>query len=294
MQRRRREFELELLEREIAVAEPALAEPAAVAGEPVETRETLARSAQQRAGNRSVAGVLARDPNPSLVKEPTKRPAKLPLKTGREVDAIFDSSPYLKDLVGSKLRKVSLEKQMVLDEDDAFEAAWLEYAQRSYNPVTNAHYTEEEARTYLKTKGVRAFQDEDRRSVHILKSRSDLGTQLHEGLHLHSDDGWKKHTDYHVNEGVTEYFTRQIGPEVGVERDINSFLREFTSAEHLVKAVGKEAVAAAYFEGDLAALEQKVDSLKPDGKGTWRKWRAHVEAEEYKLANALIDAQAAR
>jgi hypothetical protein len=294
MQRRRREFDLELLEREAAPDDEAVAEIEPVAAEPPQTRASLTLFAQQRAGNRAVAGALARDPNPALVREPTRRPAKLPLKTGREVDAIFDSSPYLKDLVGAKLRKVSLEKQMVLDEDDAFEAAWLEYAQRSYNPATNAHYTEDEARTYLKTKGVRAFQDEDRQSVHILKSRSDLGTQLHEGLHLHSHDGWKKPVAYHVNEGVTEYFTRQIGPEVGVERDVNSFLREFTSAEHLVRAVGKEAVAAAYFEGDLASLEQKVDALKPDGKGTWKKWSAHVEAEEYKLANALIDAQAAR
>ncbi len=293
MQRRRREFELELLERDAGPAEDELAELEAPASEPPETRETLARSAQRRAGNRAVAGVLARDPNPALVKEPTKRPVKLPLKTGREVDAIFDSSPYLKDLVGAKLRKVSLEQQMVLDEEDAFEAAWLEYAQRSYNPATGKPYSEEEARAYMKSHGVRAFQDEDRHAVHIRKARSDLGTQLHEGLHLFSHDGWKKHMDYHVNEGVTEYFTRQIGPEVGVERDINSFLREFTSAEHLVAAVGKEAVAAAYFEGDLASLERKVDGLKPDGKGTWKQWRAHVEAEEYKLANALIDRQAA-
>ena len=120
------------------------------------------------------------------------------------------------------------------------------------------------------------------------KDRSDLGTQLHEGLHLFSHDSWKKGIDYHANEGVTEYFTRQIGPEVGVERDINSFLRFFTSASALVDAVGKEVVAAAYFEGDVASLERKVDGRKPDGKGTWKRWLGHLEAQEFKLANKLM------
>jgi hypothetical protein len=115
---------------------------------------------------------------------------------------------------------------------------------------------------------------------------------LHEGLHLHAADKWKGEmaASYNINEGVTEFFTRKIGPAVGVERDDNSFLREYTSATHLVAAAGEDVVAAAYFEGDLATLQQKIDKL---GAGTWRKWRRHLENNEFKLANALLQPQPA-
>jgi hypothetical protein len=243
------------------------------------------RAAQQGWGNRAVSQFLARDANPALERGPTARPAKPRLRTGREVDAIFDSSPYLKDLVGAKLRKVSVAKVMTIDDEAGFETAWVEYAERSINPETGQNFTAEEAKRYLAIKGVRAFQDEDRGAVHIRRERADLGTQIHEGLHLFCSDKWKHPMGYSANEGVTEYFTRKIGPEVGVERDDSSFLREFTSATHLVEAAGEPAVAGAYFEGDLAGLEVKVDTR---GAGTWKRWLGHLEAGDFKAANALL------
>jgi hypothetical protein len=288
MHTRRREFEREREEEEEVAALAATIPPAPDPTAPAATELALLRSAQQRIGNRAVSGVLAREPNPALKKAPAPRPPKPKLKTGREVDVIFDTSPYLKDMVGEKLRKVSLEKTMVLDGDAAFETAWVEYAKRSVNPDTGQTFGDDvEARAFLKIKGVRAFQDEDRGKVHILKARSDLGTQLHEGLHLHAADKWKSDiaSNYNVNEGVTEFFTRKIGPDVGVERDDNSYLREFTSATHLVAAATEEVVAAAYFEGDLAALQQKIDGR---GAGTWRQWLRHLEAGNFKAANALL------
>jgi hypothetical protein len=288
MHTRRRKFERERDEDEEVAALAAPIPPVPDPTVPAASELELLRSAQQRIGNRAVSGVLTRDPNPALTKAPTPRPPRPTLKTGREVDVIFDTSPYLKDLVGEKLRKVSLEKTMVLDDDGAFEAAWVEYAKRSVNPDTGKQFGDDaEARAFLKIKGVRAFQDEDRGNVHILKARSDLGTQLHEGLHLHAADKWKSEmaSNYSVNEGVTEFFTRKIGPEVGVERDDNSYLREFTSATHLVGAATQEIVAAAYFEGDIAALQQKIESR---GAGTWRQWLRHLEGGNFKAANALL------
>jgi hypothetical protein len=245
-------------------------------------------SAQQRYGNRAVSLLLARDPNPALEQRPAARPPKPQLRTGREVDAIFDTSPYFKDLVAAKMKKATLAKAMKLDSDAEFETAWIAYAQRSYNPKTEKNYTEDEAKQYLATKGVRAFQDEDRGEIHIRKERSDLGTQLHEGLHLFSDDRWKRRMSYNANEGVTEYFTRKLGPEVGVERDDSSFLQQYTSATHLVAAADDQTVAGAYFRGDIAALKRKIDGRKPDGDGTWEKWLGFLEASDFKGANALL------
>src|SRR4051794_31046245 len=123
MQRRRREFDLELLEREGGEEEPAelagLERLEAATPQPAPTRQENAPAAQQRAGKPAVTKLLARDPHPSLRKAPPVRPPKPPLREGREIDAIFDSSPYVKELVGAKLGKGTLEKAMVIDEEPA-------------------------------------------------------------------------------------------------------------------------------------------------------------------------------
>jgi hypothetical protein len=241
-------------------------------------------AAQQQFGNRALGRMLARDPNPALRNAPPP-----PLKKPGEVDAIFDASVHLKDMIGAKLGKGSLKKAMHLDDAGAFEAAWVEYAMRSINPDTKqAFASKDEALAFLKKKGVRAFQDETRGAIHINKERSNLGTQLHEALHFFSSDRWQGRVGYAANEGVTEYFTRVIGPEVGVERDINSFLQEFTSATHLVEACDETTLAAAFFDGDIDALEQRIDGRKAGGKGTWRQWLAHLDARDFKAANALL------
>ncbi|HET8759273.1 MAG TPA: hypothetical protein VFM58_24860 [Solirubrobacteraceae bacterium] len=225
--------------------------------------------------NHALSRLLARRPEP-----------KPPLRTGKQVDAIFDTSPYLKDLVGAKLRKVSLAKIMKVDNEAAFKTAWLEYAQRSINPATDRNFSEEEAESFLATKGVRAFQDEEKGVIHIRKERADLGTQIHEGMHAHSHDRFRSRMNYAVNEGVTEYFTRKVGPEVDVHRDDSSFLREFTSATHLVTVATEPVVAAAYFEGDLDGLKNAVDAAK--GGGTWGTWLGHLDASDFKAANRLL------
>jgi hypothetical protein len=285
MRTRRREFELEV-ERALTLAEPVTLAPAeaALATQERPTRASVARSAQQRAGNRAVSGVLARDENPALKNAPPP-----PLKAPGEVDAIFDTSAHMKHLIGAKLGKGSIEKAMILDDAAAFESAWAEYALRSINPETGQNFaSEDEARAFLKKKGVRAFQDTDRGKIHINKERSNLGTELHEALHFFSSDRWKSHIGYTANEGVTEYFTRAMGPDAGVDRDINSFLQEFTSATHLVEASDEQTVAAAYFDGDIASLEHKIDARKPDGAGTWRQWLRHLDERNFKAANALL------
>jgi hypothetical protein len=225
--------------------------------------------------NHALSRLLARQPQP-----------KQPLRTGKQVDTIFDTSPFLKDLVGSKMRKVNLAKIMKIDNEAAFKSAWLEYAQRSINPATDRNFSAEEAENWLATKGVRAFQDEDKGVIHIRKERADLGTQIHEGMHAHSNDRWRKKMNYAVNEGVTEYFTRKVGPEVEVHRDDSSFLREYTSATHLVTVATEPVVAAAYFEGDLDNLKGAVDGAK--GAGTWGKWVGHLDGNDFKAANKLL------
>jgi len=233
--------------------------------------------------NAALARVLARDPNPKL--EERKQPEKQPVRAGAEIDEIFDSSPYFAALVAGKVGKgQTIEKAMRLDSDADFEKAWVAYAIGTPNPGTQKNFTEDEARDWLAKKGVRAFQDEVRGEIHIRKSRADLGVQLHEALHFHSHDRFRNRVGYIANEGVTEWFTRKIGPEVKVERDINSFLREYTSATHMVDAVGEDLVKKAYFDGDVSALKTRFDELEPGG---WDRWLDLLDAQDFKGANAL-------
>jgi len=242
--------------------------------------------AQRAYGNQAVANVLARDTaHAAPRKPPPPRPPKPPLREGREVDAIFDASPYFHDLVAGKLGKTSMQRVMLIDDEATFERNWVAYAIRSYNPRTQKYWTEQEARDFNAKEGVRAYQDEVRGEIHIRKEKADLGTQLHEAMHLFSSDKWKRKMEYNANEGVTEYFTRKLGPEVQVERDDGSFLKQYTSVTHLVTTAGEPAVKAAYFEGDIPGLQQAVDAKE---KGTWRKWRALLESSDFKGANALM------
>ena len=237
--------------------------------------------------NHALSRVLARNPNPALERNPTVRQPKPPLQSGRQVDAIFDASPFFKDLVGAKLKKLPLTKVMHLDDEHVFEAAWIEYAMRSINPETNQKFSREEAKAFINAKGLRAFQDEDKGAIHVRKVRADLRTQLHEALHLFSHDGWKDRMGlaYNVNEGFTQYFTRKLGDELGLEADEGSFLKQYTSVTHLVGAVGEGPVTAAYFEGDVAGLKSAADGRKP---GAWKHWLDMLGDSDFKGANALM------
>src|SRR4029077_14815427 len=91
MRTRLREHELEL-EHEPGPIEAVVLAPAGVASGASPAQSAVA-AVQQRIGNRAVARILARDPNPAL-----RNAQPPPLKAPGEVDAIFDTSVHLKDM----------------------------------------------------------------------------------------------------------------------------------------------------------------------------------------------------
>ena len=234
-------------------------------------REPALPPAWSGISNHALARVLARNPNPALERDPTMRPPKPPLQSGRQVDAIFDASPFFKDLVGAKLKKLPLAKVMHLDDEHVFEAAWIEYAMRSVNPETNRKFSREEAKAFIDAKGLRAFQDEDKGAIHVRKVRADLRTQLHEALHLFSHDRWKDRMAlaYNVNEGFTQYFTRKLGERAragGRRRLVPEAVHVGLPPRRGGRRGGRS--TAAYFEGDLRG---------PEGGGRRAQGR-HLEA----------------
>ena len=165
----------------------------------------------------------------------------------------------------------------------------LEYAQRSLNPATNKPFSEAEACAFMKSQGLRAFQDaRSACGAHPARTVPTSARNCTKGAYLFSHDSWKPGIDYHANGRCDGVLHRQMGPEVGVERDINSFL----CASHLRLGPRRRrrhpVVAAAYFEGDVASLERKVDGRKPDGKGTGKRLAGPSGGQELKLANKLM------
>ena len=176
---------------------------------------------------------------------------------------------------------------MVVDEEGAFDHAWVEYAKRHINPDTGKLFADDaEARAFAKAKGLRAFQDGDRSKVHIRKERANLGTQLHEGLHLHASEQWNKEMGAYSATRASRSSSRarsdrrsdrarhQLVP-AGVPRRRATF----------AKAAGEDVLAAAYFEGDIEGLKRKIDTR---GSGTWKKWLDFLMDNNFKAANALL------
>lgn len=97
--------------------------------------------------------------------------------------------------------------------------------------------------------------------IYINKDKADIGTAYHEQLHHYSNqkfidacgviDGVK------FNEGVTEYFTRQIysGDRSG------HYDSEYAVARVIAGKLGEDILKKAYFQGDDAAISKVKDAL---------------------------------
>jgi hypothetical protein len=150
--------------------------------------------------------------------------------------------------------------------------------------------------TYPTTKA-NAFVDVDvsktpQRHIWIHKDRGNAGTIIHEGMHKYADatlrDAFIK--AYHpsdpisrLDEGITEYFTRNITTPLGISR--GNYAKHFEVATRLVRVLGEKLVADSYFEGKLAELEKRYQTVIG---GTWDAFGKAVEAEDWTTALSYL------
>ncbi len=126
----------------------------------------------------------------------------------------------------------------------------------------------------------------ERPVIYYVREEKYAGTLIHEGLHAHS------HPDFiflhrHLNEGVTEYFTRKLQDQINMPYVENSYDDEVKSAEKLVSLVGEERVAQAYFGGAMGALHQAFNSQF--GDCALITWAFYLEGNSPMRAAALLD-----
>lgn len=99
------------------------------------------------------------------------------------------------------------------------------------------------------------------KKIFVNKDKDYAGTLYHEDIHHYSSENFRKefgrYKGVKVNEGATEYFTRQV-------TDANRaghYDMETKVAEKVAKGVGDDTLKKAYFQGDAASIQKVKDFL---------------------------------
>ncbi|NTU65495.1 MAG: DUF4157 domain-containing protein [Chloroflexi bacterium] len=127
-------------------------------------------------------------------------------------------------------------------------------------------------------------------TVWIHQDRQRPTTVLHEAMHLYSNAAVRTTYGSQVNEGITEYFTRQIVREQNLPDRSGIYDSEYAEVNALVEICGEDVLRRAYFEGDIAGLESAVDTAR--SAGTFATWVAAMQAEDWAAARAALAAPA--
>ena len=108
---------------------------------------------------------------------------------------------------------------------------------------------------------------------------------LHEAIHLNSQEMFQKTFGHHLNEGVTEHFTRIVLKEQGLDPG-SAYPDELAMAEALISDLGSDGedlTGQAYFQGKTEAQSRVNAALSHDKDGSaLRTWHAHVASADHK------------
>lgn len=85
-------------------------------------------------------------------------------------------------------------------------------------------------------------------------------TLAHERLHQLADASFQEHLGGKLNEGVSEYLSSRVSPDLHIRDSWESYSSERRLAEMLDARVGEKAIAQAYFKGDWRSLETQLEA----------------------------------
>lgn len=125
-------------------------------------------------------------------------------------------------------------------------------------------------------------------TVWIHRDRQRPTTVLHEALHLYSNAAVRTTYGNKVNEGITEYFTRQIVREQNLPDRTDLYDDEYAEVNALAEICGEDVLRRAYFEGNIAGLQSAIDTAR--SAGTFAAWVAAMQGEDWAAARAALTA----
>lgn len=85
----------------------------------------------------------------------------------------------------------------------------------------------------------------------------DASVLVHEGVHAYASPAFSSRLRNYVNEGTTEYFTRQILDGINMPL-VTGYEDELADVEKLVAITGEEVLRRAFFLGEMAQLDAAV------------------------------------
>jgi hypothetical protein len=216
------------------------------------------------------------------VQRDAKTPPKIKHATGTEVDSFLIANTVLKPYVEGKMKGGTKAETAVKIHNAAdFKKEWVAYAMARLNSDTGKTYTKAEAEA--EEPDINAFQD-DSPAIHVHESRGERATTIHESIHLFQDNSFLEDVGFNINEGTTEFFTREVTKEQKITRG-NYYPDQFGAISKLVGVSSKEKLADAYFKHTMDGLK---DAVEAKGKGTWDKWVAFVKGGKYDKAAKLL------
>jgi hypothetical protein len=101
--------------------------------------------------------------------------------------------------------------------------------------------------------------------IYYARDRQELTVLIHEGLHAYAHPNFTAQMRNMINEGATQYLTRQLAREIGIPDD-GTYAERVSMIERLVPVIGEDALQEAYFHGDFRAANRV---LGPCGLEVW-------------------------
>jgi hypothetical protein len=117
-----------------------------------------------------------------------------------------------------------------------------------------------------------AFVDPNNGRIVIGTNSGNPGTATHELIHKAANPDFSNHVPFQLNEGMNEYFTRQITDPRNINRGNVEYnaIGSTNVASTLARIAGEDVARRAYFGtgvGDAQALSTAIDAR--GGAGTW-------------------------
>ncbi len=141
---------------------------------------------------------------------------------------------------------------------------------------------------------INAFVDKNRK-VWLHRKRGNAGTMVHEAVHKYSVRVLIRQSQP-LNEGVTEYFTRQVCAKLHPSLRRRNYQSNYTTVVALVGYTSEDLLAGAYFDGRIAPLRasfnkhrQTANSVKTGKSGGGNFWQKLFGGNGGKNTSAAVE-----
>jgi len=117
----------------------------------------------------------------------------------------------------------------------------------------------------------------ERPVIYFQNDTDDAGILVHEGLHAMAHPEFQRLHNY-VNEGATEWFTRQLLAEVNIAPH-SGYDENVLDVGRFIEVVGEDPFARAYFSGDLNGLDRATTAIL--GSCALMEWALALQTKEF-------------